>query len=66
MLWGPLLHGHAPVTGEIPYLDAGLVFAGLAGLLNVLALIDVFSWSEARAALQDLPAQESARAGVPA
>jgi len=35
------LHGHARVTGEIPYVDAGLVFGCLAGLLNILCLLDV-------------------------
>jgi TM2 domain-containing membrane protein YozV len=35
------IHRHAPVTGEIPYVDAGLVMVCLSGLLNVLALLDV-------------------------
>jgi hypothetical protein len=35
------VHGHALVTGEIEYADAGLVFACLAGLLNILCLLDV-------------------------
>jgi hypothetical protein len=43
------LHGHARVTRDIPYVDAGLVMACLAGLLNVLALLDVFARAEARA-----------------
>ena len=34
-------HGHAPIAGEIPYVDAGLVMVCLSGLLNVLALLDV-------------------------
>lgn len=35
------LHGHALLRGEVPYHDAGLCFGALAGLLNVLALLDV-------------------------
>ena len=35
------LHGHTQVTGEIDYADAGLVFGCLAGLLNILCLLDV-------------------------
>ena len=42
-----ILHGHARVTHEIPYVDAGLVMGCLAGLLNVLALLDVFAKAEA-------------------
>jgi hypothetical protein len=46
---GEALHGHARVTRDIPYVDAGLVMGCLAGLLNVLALLDVFGQAEARA-----------------
>ncbi len=35
------LHGHALVTRDITYADAGLVFGCLAGLLNILCLLDV-------------------------
>ena len=57
------LHGHARVTRDIPYVDAGLVMACLAGLLNVLALLDVFGQAEARALSGDARpvAQERAR-----
>lgn len=41
-------HGHARLSAEVPYVDAGLVFASLAGLLNVLAMLDVYGWAEAR------------------
>ena len=43
------LHAHARVTRDIPYVDAGLVMGCLAGLLNVLALLDVFARAETRA-----------------
>lgn len=35
------VHGHALLRGDVPYHDAGLCFGALAGLLNVLALLDV-------------------------
>jgi hypothetical protein len=38
--------GGRPVRGELPYVDAGLVFASLAGLLNVLALLDAYGWAD--------------------
>ena len=41
--------GHPKVRSEIPYADAGLVLACLAGLLNILAILDVYAWSEKRA-----------------
>lgn len=41
-------HGHARVTHEIPYAEAGLMIGCVAGLLNVLALIDVYGFDEAR------------------
>jgi len=41
-------HGHAPVSGEMPYVDAGLVMVCLSGLLNVLALLDVHGFAETR------------------
>jgi len=41
-----LVHGHARVAGEIPYVDAGIVLACVAGMLNVLVMLDAFGWSE--------------------
>jgi hypothetical protein len=51
LLGGPallaeLLFGHASVRGEIAYVDAGLVYGCIAGLLNILALIDVYGYGE--------------------
>lgn len=40
--------GDARVVAHIPYVEAGLVYGCIAGLLNVLAMIDVFAWDEAR------------------
>lgn len=54
-----LVLGDARVTAEIPYVDAGLVFGCVAGLLNILAMIDVYSFSEAR--LLGLPLPGAAR-----
>jgi TM2 domain-containing membrane protein YozV len=42
------LHGHARITGEIPYVDAGLVLAAIGGLLNILALLDVYGSADRR------------------
>ena len=43
-----LLSGRPPVHGEIPRVDVGLLFACMAGLLNVLALLDVYGVGERR------------------
>lgn len=43
-------HGHARVSGEIPYAEAGLMIGCVAGLLNVLALIDVYGFADSRLA----------------
>ncbi len=45
---GELLSGHPRVTGEIPLVDVGLLFACMAGLLNVLAWLDVYGVGERR------------------
>lgn len=42
-----LLRGDTRVDHEIVGADAGLLFACVAGLLNILAMLDVFGWSEA-------------------
>ena len=39
-------HGHALVRGELRYGDAGLAFAGVGGLLNILAWLDVYGVAE--------------------
>jgi hypothetical protein len=41
-----LLSGRPPVTHDIEWADAGLTFACIAGLLNVLAMLDVYAWAE--------------------
>ena len=43
-----LVSGRPPVTGPIRLVDAGLLFGCLAGLLNVLAMIDVYRVAEER------------------
>lgn len=42
------LFGNLRVAHDIPFVDAGLVFGCVAGLLNILAMIDVFGYAEAR------------------
>ncbi|MFT5830517.1 MAG: TM2 domain-containing membrane protein YozV [Bacteroidia bacterium] len=41
-----LVSGRPAVTGRIEFMDVGLLFASMAGLLNVLAMLDVFAWGE--------------------
>jgi hypothetical protein len=58
--------GSTRVTGPIPYAEAGLVYGCVAGLLNALAMIDVYGWAEAKALgrdplLRGAPAEEPAR-----
>ena len=43
------LHGHARLTHDIQYADVGLVFGCLAGLLNILCLLDVQAFGARRA-----------------
>lgn len=53
------LFGRLGVRGEITYADAGLDLACLAGLLNVLAMIDAYTFAEKRA-LEAPPAPDPA------
>jgi TM2 domain-containing membrane protein YozV len=53
-----LVHGHPRVTHDIPYVDAGVVLGCVAGMLNILMMLDVYGWSEQRQ-LGELPADES-------
>lgn len=43
-----LASGRPPVTGEIRFVDVGLLYACMAGLLNVLVLLDLQGVSESR------------------
>lgn len=58
------VHGHPPVTGDIQYADAGVVIASVAGLLNVLGMLDAYSYSEDRILAPD--ETEEKELGVPA
>lgn len=62
-----LAHGYPRVTSDIQYLDAGLGMVCVAGLLNVLAMLDVFGYADAQSrAMQAAPPgkQGSAEAGA--
>jgi hypothetical protein len=53
LLGGPALlfealSGHPRVEGELPWVDVGLLYACMAGLLNVLAMLDVWGVAEQR------------------
>jgi len=52
-----LLWGSSRVHSDIPYVDAGLVFGCIAGLLNTLAMIDVYGYTESK--LLGLPLRSS-------
>ena len=41
-----IISGRPAVTAPIAFMDVGLLFASMAGLLNVLAMLDVFAWGE--------------------
>ena len=43
-----VLSGRPPVTGELPLGDVGLLYACMPGLLNVLAMLDVYGVAERR------------------
>ncbi len=43
-----LAGGGLRITGRISHVDAGLVFGCVAGLLNILAMIDVYAFGEAK------------------
>jgi hypothetical protein len=38
--------GARRVTSHIAYAEAGLVIASVAGMLNILAMLDAHGWSE--------------------
>lgn len=40
------IHGHALVRSDIRYVDAGLAFGAVGGLLNILAWLDVYAFAE--------------------
>jgi hypothetical protein len=58
------LAGHPPLTRELRFVDVGLLYACMAGLLNVLAMLDVFGVGEKRwlAPVASLPASPAAPA----
>ena len=40
------INGHAKLSSDVPYADAGVVLGCIAGMLNVLLMLDAFTWSE--------------------
>lgn len=59
-----LIHGHARVTEDIRYVDAGVVLGCVAGMLNILVMLDAYGWSEQRA-VEGLAAKDDAEAASP-
>lgn len=62
-LLAELFGGGQPLTKHVAYGEAGLVIASVAGMLNVLAMIDVFAFGEERelAPKPEVAAAESAQ-----
>jgi hypothetical protein len=68
LLGGPailveLLSRHPRVTRELAWVDVGLLYACMAGLLNVLAMLDVFGVAEKRWLASAAPASVVPLAG---
>jgi hypothetical protein len=64
-----LLAGGKQLAKHVAYGEAGLVIASVAGMLNVLAMIDVFAWGEEHelgAKAADAPAESASPEGVTA
>lgn len=40
------LHGHPRLVTDVAYADAGVVIGCVAGMLNVLVMLDTFGWAE--------------------
>jgi len=59
-----LVHGHPLITRDIRYVDAGLVFGSVAGLLNILAMTDAYACAERKLADADALAEAAAEEGA--
>jgi len=51
------VHGHVRVTEEIAYADAGVVLACVAGMLNVLTVLDTYGYADVKPDAQAAEAQ---------
>jgi TM2 domain-containing membrane protein YozV len=59
------LSGRPPITGALPFADVGLLYACMPGLLNVLAMLDVYGVAEKRwLGIPDAPAEEGEQEAV--
>ena len=72
LLGGPavvleFVRGHQALTGPVAYADAGVVMACIAGMLNVLVMLDAYAWSEERrlGLIAEPPAPERATGATP-
>lgn len=55
-------YGHPRVTTDIAYADAGVVLGCVAGMLNVLGMLDAYGWSEAKILERPLPSASASAA----
>ena len=61
-----LMAGGRRVTGFIAYAEGGLVFASVAGMLNILAMLDVQGYAVRAWSQEDAPREEAAAEEVAA
>lgn len=57
-----LVRGHPRMETDVDYADAGVVLGCVAGMLNVLVMLDAYGWAEARHTGTPAPSRSGARA----
>ena len=65
-IFARIVWGARTVASPIPYAEAGLVFAAVAGMLNILAMLDVYGYAVRRWDAPGDEAEESADAATTA
>ncbi len=53
------VHGHPRMTEQVAYGDAGVVLTSVAGMLNILLMLDVYGYSEAKLLGRPLATEKS-------
>lgn len=59
------VNGHPRMETDVAYGDAGIVLGSVAGMLNVLVMLDAFGWAEARHQPEPKPERKGARTSAP-
>lgn len=61
------INGHPRMETDVAYGDAGIVLGSVAGMLNILVMLDAFTWSEKKLLPQEKePVRRGARTSAPA